>query len=104
TASSFGCNLGASGVADRQAALIEGFAIGGPSNGDRVVAKGAMVDQNDALIATEIRHVVEQRPGAGREAEVEGLITRFVSPTDFDVAGKAVTTTASTQYFGGGPS
>ena len=34
----------------------------------------------------------------GDEFEVEGLITRFVSPQDFDVANVAVTTTATTQY------
>lgn len=99
----FQFNLGALVVDYRQPALIEGFASGGPSNGDRVVVRGTSLDSNDALVATEVRHVVEQRPGAGGEAEVEGLITRFVSPTDFDVADRSVTTTASTQYFNGTP-
>ena len=33
--------------------------------------------------------------------EVEGLVTRFVTATDFDVAGQKVTTTASTVYVNG---
>jgi hypothetical protein len=32
---------------------------------------------------------------------VEGLITRYVSATDFDVAGRKVTTSAATRYEGG---
>lgn len=32
------------------------------------------------------------------EVKVEGFVTRYVSPTDFDVNGRPVTTTASTRY------
>ena len=32
------------------------------------------------------------------------MITRFASVTDFDVGGRAVTTTAATKYQGGGSS
>jgi hypothetical protein len=35
------------------------------------------------------------------QVEIEGLITRFVSATDFDVAGKPVTTTLSTRFENG---
>ncbi|MCM2311077.1 MAG: DUF5666 domain-containing protein, partial [Steroidobacteraceae bacterium] len=44
-------------------------------------------------------HGVDGR--SGDEAEVEGLVTRFVSPADFDVAGQRVTTDAGTIYVGG---
>jgi hypothetical protein len=94
-------NLGALVVDYSQAVLIEGFASGGPSNGDRVIVKGASVAPSGALVAREVRHVVDDDTQPGREAEIEGLITRFVSPLDFDVAGKPVTTTASTTYQGG---
>jgi len=40
---------------------------------------------------------------SGSEAEYEGLVTRFASQTDFDVAGRRVTTTAATVYVGGAP-
>ena len=39
--------------------------------------------------------------GVGMEVEIEGLITRFVSATDFDVAGKPVTTTSTTRFENG---
>jgi hypothetical protein len=96
-------NIGALVVDYSHAQLIEGFASGGPSNGDRVVVKGPSVAPNGALRASEVRHASDDEPQQGREAEVEGLITRFVSPLDFDVSGRAVTTTASTVYQGGGP-
>ncbi|HUL82658.1 MAG TPA: DUF5666 domain-containing protein [Gammaproteobacteria bacterium] len=95
-------NLGALVVDYSQAALIEGFASGGPSNGDRVIVKGTSVAPSGALVAREVRHVVDDDTQPGREAEIEGLITRFVSALDFDVAGKRVTTTAATTYEGGG--
>jgi len=41
-------------------------------------------------------------PGTSDDkADFEGLVTRFASATDFDVAGQRVTTTASTAYDGG---
>ena len=95
-------NLGALVVDYSQAVLIEGFASGAPSDGDRVVVKGTSVAPSGALLATEIRRAAEDENQAGREVEVEGLITRFTSPLDFDVAGRQVSTTAATQYRGGG--
>jgi hypothetical protein len=95
-------NLGALVVDYSQAALIEGFASGGPSNGDRVIVKGTSVAPSGALVASEVRRVVDDDTQPGRDVEIEGLITRFVSALDFDVAGKRVTTTAATTYQGGG--
>jgi hypothetical protein len=97
-------DLGALVVDYSQAQLIEGFASGGPSNGDRVVVKGASTAPSGALLARELRRADDDAIPSGREAEVEGLITRFASSTDFDVGGRAVTTSASTQYQGGGAS
>jgi hypothetical protein len=95
-------NLGPLVVDYSQAVLIEGFASGGPSDGDRVIVKGSSLSAGGALVAREVRHVVDDGIQQGRVVEIEGLITRFVSPLDFDVAGKPVTTTASTTYEGGG--
>ena len=95
-------NLGALVVDYSQAALIEGFASGGPANGDRVIVKGTSLDASGALTAREVRQVVDDGTQPGRETEIEGLITRFVSALDFDVAGKPVTTTVTTTYQGGG--
>jgi len=82
--------------------LLEGFPSGELELGDEVLVEASGFDQNGWLLAREIRL---REPGsagqAGEEAEVEGLITRFSSPLDFDVSGLAITTSASTRYEGG---
>jgi hypothetical protein len=90
-------------VVDYHAALsIEGFAAGQPANGDRVIAKGRELSPTGELVALELKLAEDafQRT-EGHGSEVEGLITRFVSPTDFDVAGVQATTNSSTVYEGG---
>jgi hypothetical protein len=96
-------NLGTLVVDYSQASLIEGFASGGPSNGDHVLVRGMSTAPSGALLASEVRRAEDQEPAAGHEAEVEGLITRFASATDFDVSGRPVTTTSSTTFQGGAP-
>lgn len=86
-------------VSYASAAVIEGFPNGQPSEGDEVIVVGRAVASSGALLAD----TLERRADAigrreGDEFEVEGLITRFASPQDFDVANVAVTTTATTQY------
>ena len=81
------------------AVVVEGFPGGQPSDGDEVVVTGRAISPSGDLLAT----TLERRAGAaglreGDEFEVEGLITRFVSPQDFDVANVRVTTTSATQY------
>lgn len=92
-------------VSYSSAAVIEGFSTGEPSEGDEVVVTSRAVAANGTLLADTLERVrgdVGLR--AGDEFEVEGLITRFVSPEDFSVAGVAVTTTAATRYEHGSPS
>ncbi len=89
-------------VVDYSTAVLEDFGAGGPANDDLVEVKGTEFLADGALKATR----VEKEDGGlngddGDEAEVEGLVTRFVSPLDFDVAGQAVTTTAATVFEGG---
>jgi len=82
-------------------AQLNGFASGQPANGDGVEAFGT-IDGNGVLVATRIEK--ESGGSAGsvdEQADYEGLITSFVSTTDFSVAGQRVTTTATTAYEGG---
>ena len=82
-------------------AQLNGFASGQPANGDRVEAFGS-VDGNGVLVATRVERESGGTAGnADEQADYEGLITSFVSATDFAVAGQRVTTTASTAYEGG---
>lgn len=82
--------------------LIEDFPGGGPSNGDLVRAVGSGLDSTGALTATRLSLVQdEDSESDGEAAEIEGLITRFVSETDFDVSGRPATTTSDTVYEGG---
>ncbi len=78
--------------------------------GDFIEVKGAMNMNGSTLDATKI-----EPSGAGIaaddsidvdmfdeiELESEGIITRFVSSTDFDVAGSPVTTNGNTEFIGG---
>jgi hypothetical protein len=81
------------------AVAIEDFPRGQPANGDVVVAVGTALGPNGELLARTLeRRGAEIEESEGREIEIEGFITRFVSPLDFDVAGVLVTTTATTQF------
>ena len=85
-------------------ATLTGFATGQPSNGDLVEVQGTMFDATTVtLTATHVarQQSEQEEAGASSEMEREGLITRFASATDFDVAGKPVTTTSSTVYRNG---
>lgn len=80
--------------------------VGFPANGQLV--DGAMVAVTASALPVQgvlnaARVSVESYPvvPAGTKAEVEGFVTRYVSATDFSVAGKRVTTNAQTVYEGG---
>lgn len=82
---------------DYSAANLDDFPNGAPENGQRVEAKGNTLGAAGELIATE----VELEDGGFDDAddvELEGLITRFDSVADFDVAGIPVTTNGSTVF------
>jgi Domain of unknown function (DUF5666) len=90
-------------VIDFSGATLNGFAGGGPQDGQLVAAAGTVLEQNGALQATQLQLLTGQDMHEDQEdqAEVEGLITRFVSASDFDVAGKPVSTSSSTEFDGG---
>jgi hypothetical protein len=71
------------------------------SNGGCAEAKGTAF-AGGALTATSVEVKSCTPTGAANDrAEVEGLISRFVSATDFDVGAQRVTTTGSTTYENG---
>jgi hypothetical protein len=81
---------------DYSQAQLDNFPGGAPANGHTVEVKGTSFD-GTVLVATR----VEFKAGGlgaqnGDRVEIEGLVTRFVSPTDFDVSGQRVTTSGST--------
>jgi hypothetical protein len=85
-------------------ATLSDFASGAPAAGDLVEVKGTSLNANKELVATSVENVgvkAMKPDDANGEVELEGFVTRFVSATDFDVAGKPVTTTSSTTYEGG---
>jgi len=86
---------------DYSSAQLSGFAGGQPANGDLVEANGAL-NGAGVLLATRLERRSASLTGMTNDkAELEGLVTRFASATDFEVAGQRVTTTASTQFDGG---
>jgi hypothetical protein len=86
---------------DYSTAQLNEFSGGQPANGDTVEAVGTL-NGSGTLVASRVDKEGTGSPGTSKDkADFEGLITRFVSSTDFDVAGQRVTTTASTTYNGG---
>jgi hypothetical protein len=86
---------------DYSTASVDGFSGAGPAEGDSVETEGSTLS-NGVLIAQQVEFRAEGLGGNdGEEGEVEGLISRFVDPTDFGVDGVACTTNSSTDYEGG---
>ena len=90
-------------VVNFSAATLIDFPSTGPKDGDLVEANGTSLDSAGALQATrlELRTSKEFIADADAQMEIEGLITRFASAMDFDVAGRPVTVSASTTFEGG---
>jgi hypothetical protein len=90
-------------LVDFSTATLVDFPSTGPKDGDLIEAVGTTLASSGALQATQM----ELRTGKGlkadvdSESEIEGLITRFGSSTDFDVAGHPVKTSSSTTFKGG---
>lgn len=86
-------------VVDFSAATIRNGTL---ENGRLVEVKGTTFTAGGALRATE----VEVRAGLGAQSgdlgELEGLVTRFVSNSDFDIGGQRIATDASTQFITNG--
>ena len=85
-------------VIDFSAAMLEDFPGGMPENGQLVEAKGDALGAAGELLATRVEFKGGDFGEDGDRAEVEGFITRFNSPTDFDGEGVPVTTNAQTVF------
>lgn len=66
-------------------------------NGMLVTAAGVL-DDNKQMQATRITQFNGHFPTAIKKVDVEGFVTRFISATDFDVAGTSITTNSQTRY------
>lgn len=88
---------------DYSSANLTGFSSGAPSNGDVVEVQGMSFDATSMTLTAQsvARKMTDQEEAGGDDMEREGLITRFASAMDFDVAGKPVTTTSTTMYHNG---
>jgi hypothetical protein len=85
---------------DYTTATLVNFTGANPANGDVVRVAGTGFNATTTtLTATRVARVVP-RAEAGT-VEREGLVTRFVSLTDFDIAGQKITTTTATVYRNG---
>lgn len=88
-------------IVDYSSATLEDFGAAGLRAGDLVEVKGREFLGDGALRAQRVKKEDDSRDQAGTEVEIEGLVTRFASAADFDVAGRRVRTTGSTVYVGG---
>jgi len=85
-----------------ETATLDDFPAGTISDGDLVEAKGTTIDPDTGeLIATRVELKGDLAGNDNDHVEIEGLITRFVSATDFDVSGLPVTTNNQTVFEGG---
>lgn len=90
---------------DYSMAQLDDFAVGGPADGDFVEAKGESFTIEGALFATRVQRQDELSGDDlgedGDDVEIEGYVTGFRSPSDFDLVGVRVRTNAVTRYQGG---
>lgn len=81
------------------ASIIDGFPGGQPESGDLVRVEGEQFGPSGELVADEL--VLQTRDLSANEddqAEIEGFITAFAGPTDFEVGGIPVTTDGNTDF------
>jgi len=89
-------------VVDYSAATLEDFGSSGVTAGILVEVKGTSFLADGALRATRVEREDRDFDGSnGDQVEVEGLVTRFASAADFDVAGQKVSTNSSTVFVNG---
>ncbi|NNF17858.1 MAG: hypothetical protein HKN70_14030 [Gammaproteobacteria bacterium] len=83
-------------------AQLDDFPAGMIENGQNVEVNGLSLDADGALVATSVEFKGNLFTGDdGDRIEIEGFVTRFVSASDFDVAGVPVTTDGATLFEGG---
>lgn len=91
-------------IVNYSGATLVGFEGDTLSNGDLVEARGdafAVLPNAFVIVCTTVQREDPVSGDAGDDIEVEGYITRFGSPADFEVAGVRVTTDGGTEFEGG---
>ena len=89
-------------VVDYSGVTLIGFPGNLINNGDQVEVSAPAPVGSAALRATRVAKVSGSPAGAaGAHSEIEGLVTRFASASDFDVAGQKIVTTAATRFESG---
>lgn len=86
---------------DYSTATLDGFNGASLANGDRVEVRGDTFTPGGQLVATRVKLESEEIDGNAERVEVEGIVTRFVSASDFDVNGHRVSADSATRYDGG---
>ena len=84
---------------DYSSATLIDLPGGMPVNGQLVMVRGSLT--GGILFVSEIASFMNATTTPGERALLSGFITRFASPSDFDLNSFAVTTDASTQFFDG---
>ncbi len=88
---------------DYSTASLDDFGSAGIQNEDFVEVKADSYTPGTVFVADEVELEDRVRRSEGEDVSIEGFITRFVSPTDFDVNGQPVTTNAQTDFEEGSP-
>lgn len=86
---------------DYSAATVDGT----PATGAYAFASGTTTNADGSLRATRVQVRDEAPAGTNKDAgDVDGVVARFGSTTDFDVGGRTVTTNSSTSFVNGASS
>ncbi len=75
---------------DYSGATLRDFPAGGPQNGDRIEAKGSTINARGELVAASLERKPAMAADATVQVELEGLVTRLVSATEFEINGRRV--------------
>jgi hypothetical protein len=90
-------------VIDYSTATLENFAAKSIQEGDLVEVQGNSKNAAGALVASKVELKTGEPSEANRQdrRELEGMVTRFVSAKDFDVADRPITTNDQTVFKNG---
>ena len=86
-------------IVDYSSAAFIDLPLGMPANGLLVLVRGSLTD--GILVVEEISGSINQVAATAGRGHLGGIVTRFASPTDFDLNGQQVTTDSSTGYVNG---
>jgi hypothetical protein len=77
-------------VVDYSRAMLEDFPGGEPRSGDFVEVHASGLSPAGELLATRVELEDDLPVGGAVQIELEGLITRIISPTEFEIGGRVV--------------